>query len=170
MARAHQGDAVRPRIEHGDHHAREPIVPASAQETFIDQRHSLGKIAFAGETVTHVGRQRRHHQGRRHTLPGDIGQHERQSPLRQRYVGEKVSAHVLRRFVIVEHLVAFDLRWLCRQQSLLHAVGQFQIALELFLLNTAVVGDGLLNGLRRLAGDACEYLQVGLIEAVENIA
>ena len=49
-------------------------------------------------------------------------------------------------------------------------MGQFQIALELFLLDTAVVGDGLLNGLRRLAGDACEHLQVGLVEAVENIA
>ena len=138
-----QRHGLRGRVQHRPHQGNEPIGPAGvAVDEVVESANRRGRLRLGEQAVARVRRELGHEQSGRHALARHVADRYRQPLLRQGDEVVIVSAHLQRRSVVCEELVARHLRQPLRQNAPLHLAGQLQIKLQLFARQQVLVELG----------------------------
>ena len=114
------------RVEAGDEHVPRDVAVEEAVRT---REHRRGRDE-ARRVTTQDAAGRRHHQRRRHAVPGDVADHERDLAVRELDKVIEVAAHLARRAVVRGDLPALELGQALGKELLLDELRDLKLLLE----------------------------------------
>ena len=136
---------VRFGVEHQQDERDEAVSHSLRMNVFIEGGEDFSRCRLRKKMQSHGRIEPGHEQSGGNPLAGDVGQTDRNPPVRHHDIVEIIASHAMGRLIIVEEFVAGRIGTLLRQKAKLDLRGEAKLPLDVGALQQVLVEPGILN-------------------------